>query len=175
MGIRQSFDRVTIEQFERLRQDPTLETLRDILDANQSDESFFFSPLDEPKSFEHVQALTLEKSYWELLEHHATTQLPDDPLPSWPITEDGSPTIGPMLSGIHFLDVAAVQSFAQTITAFSRERLARRYGIDLQHQDALEDEEKDWIFEAMVMCVEDLARLIRQAAANNEVILWSIG
>jgi hypothetical protein len=175
MGIRQSFDRITIQQFEHLRQEPALETLRDILAANHSDESFFFSPLDEPRSFEQVRSLTLEKSYWELLEQNATTQLPDDPLPSWPITEDASPTISPMLSDIHFLDPAAVQSFAHTITAFSRERLARRYSIDLQHQDALDDEEKDWIFEAMVGCVEDLTRLVQQAAANNEVILWSIG
>jgi len=116
-----------------------------------------------------------EKSYWELLERTVTTQLPDDPLPSWPITEDASPTIGLMLSDMYFLDPTAVQSFAQIIPAFSRERLARRYGIDLQRQDAVDDEEKDWIFEAMVMCVEDLARLVQEAAANNEVILWSIG
>ena len=128
-----------------------LETLRDILDANHSDESFFFSPLDEPRSFEPVRSLTLEKSYWELLERNATIHLPDDPLPSWPITEDASPTIAPMLSGTHFLDPAAVQSFAQIIPTFSRERLARRYGIDLQQQDVLDDEEKDWIFEAMMM------------------------
>jgi Domain of unknown function (DUF1877) len=176
MGIRQSFARITAQQFARLQSEPTSDVADAILTEQYQRGEDVFSPLDDTPSFDDVYTLTLEKSYWELLDRIVKMPVDEDPFPVWPITEGGA-TIGDFWMGyspLYVLTPQEVHAFAETARSISRERLAHRFQIEFRQYDNMDEEEKEGVFEGMMACFDDLAQLVHHAAAADEAIVWYI-
>jgi hypothetical protein len=176
MGIRQSFARITVEQLEQLQQQPIRALASVILNKQHQSGEYVFSPLDETNVFDTVYHLTLEKSYWELLDIIVKMDIEGDPMPTWPLTEDG-PTIGDFWMGyspLYVLVPNAVHAFAVSLSTISHDQLSRRFQMDFREYDDMDEEEKADVFAGMMACFEDLAQLVQSAAAANNAIVWYI-
>jgi hypothetical protein len=176
MGIRQSFARISAEQFARLQSEPTSDVAHVILTEQYQRGEDVFSPLDDTPSFDNVYTLTLEKSYWELLDRIVKMPVNEDSFPVWPISEGGA-TIGDFWMGyspLYVLRPQEVHVFADTTRSISRERLAQRFQIEFRQYDDMDETEKEEVFEGMMACFDDLVQLVQHASAADEAIVWYI-
>jgi hypothetical protein len=178
MGIRQYFLRVTPSELEALHDCQDTDEANRFLDDLSNQGDYFFWPLSEDvESFASFRKLTIEKSYWGILNSVLALSVEGSLEPTWDTVEGGTAIrdfwigYGPL----RYVSGQQLQKLRTTLESITQEGIRQRVYILGQRWECPEDRIEDEIYNPVLDCHKVVTSFVQFVAEQHEALVWYIG